>query len=246
MKIRHLSLSDKVTLFFNHYYAFTGVVFFIMSLVFLHFFEFADSVKNINFSLQKVYTTEGFIEEVYETNLTVNKKEVNAFKFSYVVEGQTLHNTSFSQHYGANLKDTETIVEYVGSKPEISRIKGMRASKSPLFALLFIMIFSCIGLGMLVMAFQDARKKIRIISNGTGTRGRLLSSTKTSVSINKRPVYKMKFEFEANGQTYNNTTKTVNPENLKDEKEEKLIYNRSNPAESVMLDTLPGQFKNWF
>ena len=246
MKIRHLSLLDKVTLFFNHYYAFIGLFFFLFSLIFLHFFEFADSVKNINFSLQKVYTTEGFIEEVYESNLTVNEKEVNAFKFSYVVEGQTFHNTSFSQYHSFNLEETNTIVEYVKNKPEISRIKGMRASKSPLFALLFIMGFSCIGLYMMVTAFQDARKKVRIIVNGTGTRGRLLSSTRTSVSINERTVYKMKFEFEANGKTYNNTTKTINPGDLKDEKEEKLIYNRSNPSESVMLDSLPSRFKNWF
>ena len=109
---------------------------------------------------------------------------------------------------------------------------------SPLFMLLIVPIFGIAGFFL----FRSLKRGSRIISAivaGEITRGRLVSETATNVRVNKRRVMACVFEYEVNGTRYRITARTHIPELVKDEAEEKIIYNDNDPSQAVLFDLLP-------
>ncbi|MDH4241432.1 MAG: hypothetical protein OEW48_17880, partial [Phycisphaerae bacterium] len=67
------------------------------------------------------------------------------------------------------------------------------------------------------------------------------SKEKTKTEVNKKPVYKLTFEFNTpEGTTYEATAKTHDTAKLEDQAEEPLLYDPMRPSYAVMLDDLPG------
>ena len=102
-------------------------------------------------------------------------------------------------------------------------------------------IFPIIGMGFLYSGVRYGLKANRLLSQGRIAFGKLTSSESTGASINNRPVLKLTFNFRAeDGLDYDVTAKTHEPEDLRDEVEEALLYDSNNPSYAVLLDDLPG------
>jgi len=64
----------------------------------------------------------------------------------------------------------------------------------------------------------------------------------TGVLINEKPVYKLTFAFDLDGETHSTIVKAHDPEVLKritDEEEELLLYLPDNPKKSALWDHFP-------
>ena len=84
-------------------------------------------------------------------------------------------------------------------------------------------------------------KANRLLALGEQTTGRLKSKEKTNTKVNKKPVYKLTFEFNTlEGMTYETMVKTHETGKLEDQTEEPLLYEPMRPSYAVMLDDLPG------
>ena len=80
-----------------------------------------------------------------------------------------------------------------------------------------------------------------MLSQGRIAFGKLISTEGTGASINNRPVLKLTFNFkDEDGLDWDVTAKTHEPEDLRDEVEEPLLYDPNDPSTAVLLDNLPG------
>lgn len=131
-------------------------------------------------------------------------------------------------------------IEYPQGRPQTSRIKGMRRKPVGLFGLIPV-IFPLIGLLFITGGIRKGLKANRLLALGEQTKGRLKSKERTNTQVNKKPVYKLTFEFNTSeGMTYEAVAKTHETGKLEDQTEEPLLYDPVRPSYAVMLDDLPG------
>jgi hypothetical protein len=131
-------------------------------------------------------------------------------------------------------------VEYLSGVPSISRVEGMRRTLFGPWAV-FPIIFPLVGLAFLYSGIKYGLKANRLLSQGRIAFGKLASSESTNTRINNRPVIKLTFSFRANdGDEYEVMAKTHQPEDLRDEEQEPLLYDDKDPSYAVLLDDLPG------
>jgi hypothetical protein len=131
-------------------------------------------------------------------------------------------------------------IEYPQGKPQTSRIKGMR--RKPVgFTGLIPILFPAVGSLLIFGGIKKGIKANRLLALGEQTTGRLKSKEKTNTKVNKKPVYKLTFEFNSpEGTTYETVAKTHETGKLEDQTEEPLLYDPVLPSYAVMLDDLPG------
>lgn len=131
-------------------------------------------------------------------------------------------------------------IEYPQGKPQTSRIKGMRQKPVGPFGI-FPVVFPMIGLLFIIRGIKKGIKANRLLTLGEQTTGRLKSKEITNTKVNKKPVYKLTFEFNTpEGKTYETLVKTHETGKLEDQAEEPLLYDPVRPSYAVMLDDLPG------
>lgn len=173
-----------------------------------------------------------------ETNASEGGMEIYEIRYAYEVDEETYYGKAYAT--GEYLEEgTPVTVEYITRNPAISRIPGMRTSMfGPI--VIVTLIFPLVGLIFIAVTVHNGRKAHRLLKHGRMTRGTLISREITNVRINRRPVYKLVFEFEGgDGEIYHTTAKTHLPEELEDESLERLLYDPDNPSYAVMLDKLP-------
>ncbi len=131
-------------------------------------------------------------------------------------------------------------IEYPQGKPQTSRIKGMRQKPVGPFGI-FPVVFPMIGLLFIIRGIKKGIKANRLLTLGEQTTGKLKSKERTNTKVNKKPVYKLTFEFNTlEGMTYETLVKTHETGKFEDEAEEPLLYDPVRPSYAVMLDDLPG------
>lgn len=200
-------------------------------------------VGNTDFSVlyfgENPATTTGTVTHTFSTNASVNDKLVLACEYEYrSPSGDMLTGVSYKTGRVPAI-GSEVTIEYLENSPDYSRIQGMSKGMVPLW-ILFVLIFPIIGISFLSVNILKALKNIQLLKNGSITKGRFIRKEATNVSINKRRVYKLFFEFEAeDGQTYEAIAKSHRYHNLIDEEEETLFYNRDFPQKAVLKDSLP-------
>lgn len=183
-------------------------------------------------------TSEGTSVGWRELNLRVNETTVYETSYVFEVAGEAISGVSY-QTGGYVAEGQPVVVEYRSSDPSVSRITGMRASAGGLMVAL-VYIFPLIGA---VMALFGVRKGLRarnLMRTGRLALGVLKSKEATNTKINDQPVYRLTFEFEAEGGgTYRAEAKTHLPQKLQDEARERLVYDPRYPGEATLLDELP-------
>jgi len=116
----------------------------------------------------------------------------------------------------------------------------MRADAFGAWIGLLVLIFPLVGILMLFFGSKKAVNSVIILKYGEVAKGKFISKESTNVEINDETVYKLKFEFTAkDGQKYTTYAKTHKTHVLEDDEFEKLVYDKDEPENTVLLDTLP-------
>jgi hypothetical protein len=232
-------LSARLRVLFGGFNNQFGWIFFGFGLIFVWAFALqADVASPFLFRFQ-TKSTQGIVERVQESSASENETAIFEVSYTYFDNlGRQQSGTSYST--GAPGVGARVTVEYLTGFPSISRVEGMRRKPFGPFALISI-LFPLIGLGFLYAGIKYGLKANRLLKQGRIAFGKLISSEATGASINDQPVIKLTFSFTANdGEEYEAIAKTHEPEDLRDEEEEPLLYDEKDPSYAVLLDDLPG------
>lgn len=181
------------------------------------------------------------IENSWRTGASQNKQRIYANEYSFIVNDRKFHGVSFGETFYR--PGDSARVEYLASKPEKSRIEGMRRGEFSAFVM-FVAIFPLIGIAIVAFAWQRGATENRLLQRGILTTGALKENVITNVRVNNLPVHKLTFEFIArDGKTYKAESFTSHPERLTDEAKEPLLYDPDDPTNSYMLDEAPSRPK---
>jgi hypothetical protein len=182
----------------------------------------------------------GRVTRVEDTSASEGGSHVRANHYEYSVAGQRFQGTSYST--GASKSEGEAVkVEYKESNPEKSRIEGMRRKMfGPGVA--FVTIFPLIGFGILFFATRSGANRTHLLQHGVFTTGKLIAKEATNVTVNKRRVIELTFEFiSRDGRRCEAKARTTDPSRLEDDAQEPLLYDPQNPEKAYVLDELPAR-----
>lgn len=183
---------------------------------------------------------DGKITEVVETNASVNKQRVRENHYEYSVAGVRRTGTSYS-HGSAPSVGEIVPVEYSESDPSQSRIEGMRRAMFP-GGLILVAIFPLIGLALVLGGTSSGVKRNYLLREGLLANGTLKSKSPTNMTVNKRRVYELCFEFiTRDGRRCELKTRTSLTEKLENDDQEPLLYDPANPDRAYMLDDAPAR-----
>jgi hypothetical protein len=194
----------------------------------------------------QINTTEGTIIYSKKTRFSIDSSKhgedtpVYAIHYAFTgTDGAEYKGVSFN--IGKQFDEGQKItIEHLQDNPQVSRIKGMRRKPIGFFGL-SALAFPLIGLLFITGGIRKGLKANRLLALGEQTTGRLKSKEKTNTQVNKKPVYKLTFEFNTpEGMTYETVAKTHDTAKLEDQTEEPLLYDPMRPSYAVMLDNLPG------
>lgn len=237
MPSRNLPILSRLAILCSGFDAQFGWLFFGFGMIFFWIF-FMNSEIVYMFSFGKWDPTMATVLKLDETNAEINDTDVYEYTYEYNVNGEiytgTAYTTGISFQEGQNVE-----IEYNPDLPGESR---MANSRQALFGweTIFVVIFPLVGLGFILHSFRQNIKSIDLLINGRFARGKLVKKEPTNVTINKQPVYKYTFSFEAHdGRSYEAVGKTHIQSLLEDEETERLIYAPNDPSYATMYDTIP-------
>ena len=242
---RYVTFPMRLRALFSSLHAKLALPFLLINLVVIGVLAVMVDWNSLKFSKNAVVRkTGGTLLGIKPTSVSVNRVRVMAYRFRYRVEGEDGYRTGISYRTGyINTGKQKLTIEYLADKPEIARIEGMRTGiMSPLFLLILIPLV-LVGLGCFITGWRRGRQVLAVLERGEFTRGRLLTELPTNTTINKRRVMACTFEYEVSGSTYTVTAKTRIPELIKDEPEERIVYNPDNPSQAVLFDLLPPKIR---
>lgn len=235
---RRVPLSLQVVNFFNGLSQ-AGWLVFGFGMVFFWVFTL-----NADFSFAtfrgSIATADGKVTSVENTGASENEVAVKENHYEFSVAGRTYRGASYST--GDEVAPGEEVtVEYDENDPARSRIEGMRrALFGPAVAL--VNIFPLIGLILLIPAMRTGLKRNRLLREGLLAQGKLIGKQPTNVTINRRRVFELKFEFNArDGRRYVVSARTNDTERLQDEATEPLLYDPNDPSRAYVLDEAPAR-----
>jgi len=233
---RKIGLAIKITNLFGGFANQFGWTFIGFGMIFVWVFTAQFDVASWFYFKGKLVETNGIVNSIETTNMSVNDKKV--FRYNYTFEdedGNTIKGSSYSNKSFIK-RNERVIIEYPKGKAEYSRIKGTDNNIVGLFGL-FPLIFPIIGLFFVFFGLRKGIKANKLLKIGYFAEGLLENKTPTNSRVNGRTVYKFIFSFKDRyGKKFNTTTKTHKTYDLTDDIKEKLLYNPNNPQESIMFD----------
>lgn len=231
---RYLSLLTQVKLIFGGVEAQMGSIFFWFGMIFVLIFVGQSELMYL-FSFDGDWIRgEGLVSEISEASVEINEEEIYNYTFSFSIDGQSIQGTSSGVYNGLNEGDI-TAIEYKEHNPTRARILGTSTALFPVWVG-FILIFPLIGLIFMIIGYRNNIKALRLIKSGKFTRGRMLKYEATNTEINGEQVYAYDFEFNVGGKTYVSKCKTHLANRVEDEELEKILYNTSDPNDSIVYD----------
>jgi hypothetical protein len=181
------------------------------------------------------------VTRVEATGASENEEPVQASHYEYSVAGSTFTGTSYATGWAPESGAAVT-VEYDESDPARSRIEGMRRAMFGVWAAPVSAIFPLIGLVILIFATRTGMRRNRLLRQGLLTEGVLKKKEATSMTVNRRRVFKLTFEFtDRLGQRHELITRTSDPGRLQDEASEPLLYDPDHPKRAYLLDEAPAR-----
>ena len=214
-----------------------------LGMIFFWVFSLESDLMNIRKFSSELKTAKGKVFKVRGTGSIVNGKEVEEYSYQFWTEHGLYSGTSYSRDVHYKLKN-EVVIEFVPQNPEFNRIQGLRTAEYGIAVGLLPLIVPFIGFLMIYLGFKAGKHTIRLLKYGEVGYGKLVKKTATGREINDQIVYQMFFEFKAeDGEKYLVETHTHEAYRLEDEDVEVLVYNKSNPTEAMMFDSMPGEPK---
>ncbi len=232
----YLTILDRLILFFSSLIGKIGTIVFGSTILMFSAFAFFADISEISFWFESTGTVTGIVRGSYATNTSINEQTVMGYYYDYMIEGLPYSGESFSHDEYFNENEEVTVV-YLQSNPEISRIQGTMRATMPIWVLLIVGIFPSIGFIVFWIGVRSAAKTIHILSHGESGKAKLVSTKSTNTRINNRVQYLLKYEYNVQGTTYTNRTKSTFPEKYDDE--EPVIYSQIDPSKSILKKSLP-------
>jgi len=233
--MRHIGIKDYVALFFNGCLSKALIIIWAISgLILLLIYSEGDTMDfRMNFG--KTDKVQGYIKSLDETDVSVNEEEIVKYFYGFSVDGEVFSGQSYGPYYYD--ADDQVTIEYLISDPENSRIMRMDNSMVGLvpiyiFGFLFL-LFSF----FLFAAIQVAIKHGNLIENGEITESRRITKEPTNTKINNKTLFKLTYEYEVYGVSYQLVHKTTNTGDSGEMEE--IVYKRNKPKVGVFLFKLP-------
>jgi hypothetical protein len=157
--------------------------------------------KSLNFSSyfaseNNLVSAEGIVTNVIAPSKggKSNRKSWEVeFKYSDKTEAE-IQGTCYSYEDKFKTGD-EVKVLYNESSPSLAKIEGTEFNKFGLWLIGVLLLFPLGGIIVLIKHFKDCKKNLNILANGVLTKGKVITKSPTGTKINKKPVYKITFEF---------------------------------------------------
>ena len=131
--VRFLSIKNYVDLFFKGWYA-KGILIAISILGLILFLIYSDGdTKDFKLAYGSTTTTEGYVNNIEETNASINDESVEKYFYGYSVNDQVYRSYCYGTLYLDY--DQKIKVQYLISDPEISRIVDSNNSLFGVFAI---------------------------------------------------------------------------------------------------------------
>lgn len=181
--------------------------------------------------------SQGRVTAVERTGASENENDIYAVHYAYEWNGANHEGVSYAFH--GNAQPGEPVpVEVAASRPEVSRIVGLRYRKfSALVS--FVLLFPLIGFGMVVYTLGRGLRNIRLLAHGLPARGTLVEKRTTNVRINEAPVYELTFRYrDRDDREQQGSIRTLHTAPMEDEAQERLLYDPKRPRHIVLLDDL--------
>lgn len=235
---RQVPLSLRIVNLFNGV-AQAGWAFFGFGMIFFWVFTANADFSFFNFRGPHEIAI-GRVTGVERTGASENKRPIYAHHYEYPVGLMRLRGTSYVT--GRELSAGEVVtVEYDGADPTRSRIEDMRRAMFSPFVLV-VAIFPLVGLGILIPSMIMGRRRSHLLRNGYFTTGTLKSKSPTNMTVNKRRVFALTFEFVGrDGRHHETVAKTSQTDRLEDEAQEPLLYDIDDPSKAYILDEAPAR-----
>jgi hypothetical protein len=214
-----------------------GWLFLVVGMVFSWFFV-ADSElwTPVAFSGQTDHV-DGRVTGIEPTSASENDARIYGLRYTYEWNGTRHEGISYTFDSHAE-PGASVSVELVRSRPEVSRVQGLRYRKFGVMVS-FVLLFPLIGFGMVVHSMRRGLRNIRLLAQGQPALGTLVDKQPTGVKVNEVPVYKLTFRFEdRDGREQQGAIRTLHTEPVEDERHERLLYDPRAPGHIVLLDDL--------
>lgn len=199
-------------------------------LVSLKEFSFAPPLKAV----------QGVIREADDIGMEINEVDVMGHLVDYEVAGQRYETMSFTTGK-LTQAGTSVTVFYRPDKPWVARIEDMRAAPIEGWPIFLVLIFPGLGILMVIGGLRKGLQAVSLIQHGELTQAKLIKREHTQMQVNDQTVWKLIFSYQVKGKMYDQSLKTHQTEKLTDESQEALIYHPKRPAQSLLLDSLPGE-----
>jgi len=173
------------------------------------------------------------------TGASENRVPVFENRYAFEVDGERRTGASFAT--GTCLRPGARVtVEVPAGRPDVSRIAGMRrATFGP--GILFVAIFPAVGLAMVLGWWGYVRRHLRLLSRGRVAMASLVGEEETRVTVNGRPVMRMRFAFDTErGVRQEAVVKTPFAAALKDDPRELVLYDPARPERVIAWDVIEG------
>ncbi len=142
----------------------------------------------------------GTIEDVSETNLSVNDVKVMRYRFRYRPDGgEELKGVAFTT--GSRWKPDDSVeVRHLIADPALAAPLGARLGQGDAM-LLFVLLFPLVGFGLVIGAIAGLRRKRRLLRHGWVGRATVDALERTNAKVNDHQQYKIRLTLTDLGRT---------------------------------------------
>jgi hypothetical protein len=231
----------RILLLFGRTSFIIGFLFSLIGLAFITYFSMQLN-WNILFAGKKdLVVTSGFITSLNETLYKVNESPLYEYRYRYFDESQIPYSGFFLEYADAYEPGQEITIQYLKDSPEVSRFAGKDRRNYDQIMFLAGVASIIIGFLFLYPSYRRTKRERKIIMMGRPAEGKLVYAEPTNLRVNEQPVYKLTYEYYTNRDDVQKfSVRSHMIRNISDEHTEILIYDPSNPAKALVVDTLPG------
>ena len=239
---RPVALDLRIRNLFGGVISFIGWIFLLVGMIFSSIFLPGYEVVE-DFQLSRsAEIASGVVREVRDTNVRINEQSVYEVDFLFTAaDSQRYFATSYARGIWLDPGDRVS-VEFLPGDPDVARIEGTDRSQNPIW-LSFILIFPLIGLFFVSAALRVGRHANELLRNGLVTVGRLSKKEPTNTKINEQTVFRLVFQYQAEGESFEREERSHLFGDMLDDREELMLYHRDNPSRAVVLDGISGDLQ---
>ncbi|NOU61383.1 hypothetical protein [Marinifilum caeruleilacunae] len=229
---------------------FVGVGFFILMIPTIILVGFLPHIDFMNSRYEKNHTAkvDGKILSIHKTNSSVNGKQALEFRYEFKHENQPILGQSYGFDESFQVGD-QVEIEYIANDETVSRIIGTKNGAFDIGNLEFLLGFIFVGLLVLFILIYPKIKILKLLKSGFDIVPSKLQSEYQSPIIpvpNIKPIYRLKFDYNASGNTYNKVIYTSRDQySIARIRMSNIVVDTHNRNNAFVLETLPIKMRDY-